>query len=196
MFRRIQLPLGGWLLLVLSFLGFSAIGLQSSTNLLWHGIAAQGVITNSEAIKCGKYETGNAFSVQFTDQTGQAHTSTISQCTYNDFTASPGDSVTIVYLPNDPTQIAPSNGLPAHIQFDGFMSILLGLITLILLPLWIRKRIRMRSLQAPQDLVELTAEQDQPAQTELTAEQIQQDLVELSAKRDQPEQIGFSADTY
>ena len=145
-----RLPLGGWLLLVLLVLGILAIRLLSGTNLLWHGVAAQGVIVNEQATSCGRSGTKNIFSVQFTDQTGQAHTSTISQCDY-DLNASPGDSVTIVYLSDDPTTIAPPDGLLANVRGNLILTILSGLITLVLLPLWIRKRIRKASLQRQED---------------------------------------------
>src|SRR5437879_3573865 len=109
---RKRLSLGGWLLFVLFGFSFFVIGLISSTNLLWHGVAAQGVIVGEQTIKCGKSGTRKTFSVQFTDQTtGLADTSTISQCEYSGFNAFPGDSVAIVYLPDDPTQVAPPDGL-------------------------------------------------------------------------------------
>ena len=147
---RKRLTLGGWLILALFVLGVSAYWLSLRTNLLWHGVTTRGVIVNEQATNCGKSGTKNIFSVQFTDQTSQAHTSTISQCDY-DLNASPGDSVTIVYLPDDPTTIAPPDGLLANVQGDLILTILSGLITLILLPLWIRKRIRKASLQRQEE---------------------------------------------
>ncbi len=150
MFRRKQLPLGGWLLLVLFLLSGFVRNMLSSTSLLWHGATTHGVITSVGTESCGR-STGPVYSVQFTDQTGQTQTSTISQCDYSYFTASPGDSVTIVYLPDDPTKIGLPNGLLPHVQLDVYMSILLGLITLILLPLWLRKRIRKVSLQRQEE---------------------------------------------
>ena len=146
MFGRKPPTLGGWLLIALVFLSIFGIRLLSRTSLLWHGVTTHGVITSVGTESCGKSGTGPVYSVQFTDQTGLTQSSTISHCTYSDFSASPGDSVSIVYLPDDPTQIAPPKGLLAHVQLDVFMSILLGLITLILLPLWIRKLIRTGSL--------------------------------------------------
>ena len=148
MFRRRQLPLGGWLIGVLIALGFFVLRMLSSTSLLWHGVTTQGVITGVGTVSCGRSGTVQEFSVQFTDHTGQVDISTISQCEYSNFNASPRASVTIVYLPDDPTEIAPPDGLLANVQFELFISILLGLIMLILLPLWIRKRSRKPSLQA------------------------------------------------
>ena len=144
---RKQRPWGGLLLVVLPVFGFFAIKLPADTSLLRQGAAAQGVIVGERYISCVEAETRNTFSVQFTDHTGQVTTSTISQCDYSDFNASPGDSVTIVYLPDNPKTIAPPDGLLANVQGELLMSILLGLITLILLPLWIRERIRMAALQ-------------------------------------------------
>ena len=175
MHRPKQPTLGGWLLLALLGLGIFATYLILDTSLFWRGVTTQGVITDVATVNCMRRSggMGQEFSVQFTDRAGQVHTSTISQCDYSGFNASAGNSVVIVYLPDDPTMIAPPDGLLTHVQFDLIVTILCGLITLILLPLWIRKRIRKLSLQ------------DRPELTELSAEQIQQDRVELSAKRDQ-----------
>ncbi len=181
MFRRKPLTLGGWLVLVLVLFCVSLYGLLSRTNLLWHGVTTRGVIVAEQGITCGRSHTKQQnFSVQFTDQAGQTRVGTISQCDY-DLNASPGDSVAIVYLPNDPTEIAPPDSLIANVQGNLIFTILSGLITLILLPLWIRKRIPKSSRQ------------DRPQLTELTAEQIQQDQLELSAQQDQPQQTDFSA---
>ena len=93
----------------------------------------------------GKGGDRQEFSVRFTDRAGQVLTSTISQCDYSGFNASHGDSVAIVFLPDDPTVIAPPDQL-INLDKDLLILIILsGLITLILLPLWIRKRIRKPS---------------------------------------------------
>ncbi|SRR6266567_5154016 len=149
MFRRKRPTLGGWLLFALIGIGFCALELLSQTNLLWHGITTQGVITGVGTVSCGGKHPSRrqAFSVQFTDRTGLTYISTISQCDYGGFNASPGESVTIVYLPNAPTTIAPPDGLLTSVQFYLLGTILSGLITLLLLPFWIRKRIRKASLQ-------------------------------------------------
>jgi hypothetical protein len=89
--------------------------------------------------------------VQFTDRTGLTSTSTISQCDYTGFKVSPGESVTIVYLPYDPTTIAPPDELLSNAQGYLLDTILSGLITLPLLYFWIRKRIREASLQRQQE---------------------------------------------
>ena len=96
--------------------------------------------------------------MQFTDRTEHGYTSTISQCRYAGFDASPGDSVTIVYLPDHPTEIAPPDGLVSNVQNDLNGTILCGLITLILLPLWIRKRVWKASLQRQQLQTEFSAD--------------------------------------
>jgi uncharacterized protein DUF3592 len=147
MCRRIEFTLGGLLLLLLFLLGFTALSIPLSLNPLWHGVKTQGVITGVGKAICSLKSTGQVFSVQFTDQTGQVHTSTISQCDYGGFNASPGSSVSIVYLPNDPSVIYPPDELMSHFQSGLTVSILLGIITLFLLPLWITKRIRKALLQ-------------------------------------------------
>ena len=152
MFRRRQLPLGGWLLFAILGFVVSIYVLLSGTDLLWHGVTTRGVIVAEQSVTCGRSQTEQKnFSVQFTDQEGQTEVSTISQCSY-DLSASPGESVTIVYLPNDPTVIAPPNGLIGNIQSGLSFIIILGLITPILLALWIRKRIRLASLSTPDKL--------------------------------------------
>lgn len=152
MYGRKRLTLGGWLLLVLFIFGVSLYWLLSRTNLLWHGVTTRGVIVAEQGITCGRSQTERqSFSVQFTDQAGQTQVGTISQCDY-DLNASPGDSVAIVYLPDDPTVIAPPDGLIANVQGDLIFTILLGLITLILLPFWIRKRIPKASFSTQEKL--------------------------------------------
>jgi uncharacterized protein DUF3592 len=151
MFRRKRLTLDGGLLFVLLILGISAIELLVSTSLLWHGVAAQGVITGVVTVRCPRSSERQLFSVQFTDRTGQGYTSTISQCDYEAFNVSPGDSVAIVYLPDNPTIIAPPDGLMVNARLNLYATILLGLITLLLLPFWIRKRIRKASLQRQEE---------------------------------------------
>jgi Protein of unknown function (DUF3592) len=149
MFRRKLPTLGGWLLLTLSAFGLFLYWLLLSTTLLRQGVTTQGVITGVGTVNCGGKTSRwrQKFSVEFIDRTGQGYTSTISQCHYAGFNASPGDSVAIVYLPDNPTEIAPPDGLMSNVQNDLNGTILSGLITLILLPLWIRKRIRRASLQ-------------------------------------------------
>jgi hypothetical protein len=150
MFRGKRSTLGGWLLFALIGIGFCALKLLPQTNLFWHGITTQGVITGVGTVYCGGWHpmtSQEKFSVQFTDRTGQGYTSTISQCDYEGFNASPGNSVAIVYLPDNPTEIAPPDGLLTNVQLYLFGTILYGLITLLLLPFWIRKQIRTASLQ-------------------------------------------------
>ena len=166
MFRRKRLTLGGWLLIALIAFVLSLFMLLSSTSLLWYGITTQGVIVGENTARCGKYGgVRNGFTVQFTDRTGQVHVSGISQCDYPGFNASPGDSVTIVYVPGDP-RIAPPDPdvLIASVQNWLSLTILTGLLTLILLPLWIRKQIQKRSLQDQQGQIESSVDPVLPKQ--------------------------------
>jgi Protein of unknown function (DUF3592) len=153
MFRRKLPSLGGWLLITLFAFGLFLYWLLLGTTLLRQGVTTQGVITGAEAVNCGGKTSRwrQKFSVEFTDRIGQGYTSTISQCHYEGFNAFPGDSVAIVYLPDNPTEIAPPDGLVSTVQNDLNGTILCGLITLILLPLWIRKRIRKASLQRQEE---------------------------------------------
>src|SRR5215472_13699324 len=125
MFRRKPLPLGGWLLVVLCVFGYFVISLLSSTTLFWQGVTTKGVVTLIGSESCGRSSTGAVYSVQFTDQEGHVYTRTINDCTYGGFTTFVGSSVTIVYLPSDPSQIAPPDALLTKVQLDLFLSIIL-----------------------------------------------------------------------
>jgi hypothetical protein len=144
-----KVPLGGWLILAAFILLLCILEQASNTNLLSNGITTQGVILSEGTVFCGRSSsqlaTGGAesFSVQFSDQSGHEHTGIISQCKYSGFNATTGESVTIVYDPNDPTTFAPLNSLKAGVPLVPIFIILSGLITLVLLFFWIRKR-RMR----------------------------------------------------
>jgi len=147
---RKGLSLGCWLILVLISLGVFAcltllVGLPE-ISLLWrHGVTTQGVITDESFGGCGRHGSGDFISVQFTDQTGQVHTSSFDNCSYSFPNPSYGGSITIVYSPDNPTVIAPSGRFPIDAFFIVSMTILMGLLTLILLPRWIRKRARKLS---------------------------------------------------
>jgi hypothetical protein len=134
--------LGYMLIFALFAFGIFAIVTLSNTNFLRNGVAAQGVVTGVVSVSCRKSETKTGFTVKFTDRTGQIHTGIIDNCAYADFDASPGDSVDIVYLPDNPAQIAPPDGLLKNVKGDLFFTVLTGLITLILLFYWIGRRIR------------------------------------------------------
>jgi hypothetical protein len=145
-----RVPLGGWLILAAFILLLFILEQASNTNLLSHGITSQGVILSEGTDFCGRpsssqLATGGveSFSVRFSDQSGHEHTGNISQCKYSGFNATSGESVTIVYDPNDPTTFAPLNSLKAGAPLVPIFIILSGLITLVLLFFWIRKR-RMR----------------------------------------------------
>ena len=142
-------------LLVLTALGVSAlfllVSLPELSLLLRHGATAEGVITSATGFCSGETQS-LSISVRFTDQTGQAHTSSFNGCDYGfqpsfiGNTPFPG-TVTIVYLPDNPTVIAPAGLLPKGALISLSSTILMGLLALILLPFWIRKRIRKLSLQ-------------------------------------------------
>lgn len=187
---RRQLTLDRWLLFVFAMLVITVILLLWSTNLLWRGVTTKGLIVNKQPISCNikSYADWYTFSVRFTDQSGQIQTGSISQCEYPDFDAAPGDSVSIVYLPGDSTTFVPADALLPNVLIYLVLTILSGLITLILLPLWIRKRIREASqLDRPELRVkqekwprpeEAASQQDRPEFREPSTEQIQQDRPE------------------
>jgi hypothetical protein len=159
-YRRLPRTLGYWLAIILVVQGIFAVKLVLDTLLLWHGVAAQGVIVDERSTSCTRAITGHIFSVWFYDQAGREHHGTISQCDYLGFNVSPGDRVTLVYLPDNPTMIAPPDELSSTIQSNLDVTILLSLITLILLIFWIRKRIRRVSLQHKHAQAGHSAEQE------------------------------------
>src|SRR6266699_4455217 len=99
MFRGKLPTLGGWLLLTLCAFGLFLYLLLQGTTLLRQGVTTQGVITGVGTVNCGgdQEDWRQKFSVQFTDRTKHGYTSTISQCRYEGFDASPGDSVTFFF---------------------------------------------------------------------------------------------------
>ena len=54
---RNRLTLGGWLIVVLITLGYSALRMLPSTSLLWHGVTTRGVIVAEQGITCGRPQT-------------------------------------------------------------------------------------------------------------------------------------------
>ena len=150
-------PLGCWLILAAFVLLLSILQLVSNSTLLSQGVTTQAVVLSEGTDFCGRpsssqLATGGveSFSVQFSDQSGQVHTGNISQCKYSGFNATTGESVTIVYDPNDPTTFAPLNSLKADAPVAPIFIILSGLATLVLLFFWIRKRrLRKALVQYP-----------------------------------------------
>jgi hypothetical protein len=120
------------------FLGFAFV-LLSSTNLLLHGNLTQGTVVAVKSSRCGKAHEQSVW-VRFIAQSGHTYISTVNRCNaLTLYTASPGDSVPIVYLPDDPTMIA----LVGDLLQPVIGTILFGLILLIL---GISKALRKPSL--------------------------------------------------
>lgn len=165
MYGRLPRTLGFWLIIFLGVLGFFALELLFNTFLLWHGVTVQGVITDERSTICKTFGSEKIFSVWFYDQAGRSYHGTISQCDYIGFNASPGDWVTLVYLPESPTTIAPPDELITNVQGQLVVTPFCGFITLVLLLLWIRKRIRRGSLQHEHAQAGYSAEQDQSEPT-------------------------------
>jgi hypothetical protein len=159
-YRRLPLTLGYGLAISLVVLGIFAVKLVLNTSLLWHGVAVQGVIVDERSTACTRVITGHTFTVWFYDQAGREHHGSISQCDYLGFNVSPGDRVTLVYLPDNPTMIAPPDELSSTIQSNRDVTIFFSLISLLLLLLWIRKRIRRVSLQHKHAQAGHSAEQE------------------------------------
>jgi Protein of unknown function (DUF3592) len=153
--RSKRRPHWGPVLLLLFFLfffllAFGATAASPDALLFQHGIRTQGVITNEEANSCGKGGSSTNISVQFTDQKGQAHTSTFCINHFSSDT-SPGSSITIVYLPNDPTTTDTLDGVTSQVQIDRIYTIFCGLFALAFLAICIRQRIRKASPQDQQE---------------------------------------------
>jgi hypothetical protein len=129
-----------FLVLFLTILFFSR-----PTQLLWHGVPAQGTIIGAQATNCSK-TFGVEYAVRFTDRVGQAYTATFRSCDYGSpANLSPGDAIAILYLPDNPTVIAPPAPLPSQIQFGVDGIIFFSFCQLLILGIWIGSRLR-RSL--------------------------------------------------
>ena len=155
--KSIKIPLGCWLILAAFILLLSILQLVSNSTLLSQGVTTQAVVLSEGPDFCGRSSSSQlatggveSFSVHFSDQSGQVHTGNISQCEYSGFNATIGESITIVYDPSDPSNFAPGDALKANTPIAPLFIILSGLVTLVLLFFWIRKR-RMRkvSVQYP-----------------------------------------------
>jgi len=132
------------LILALAGIVFGMV-LMRDTQLLRSGVEVQGIIVDKQSDSCGRGGRGQVFSVQFTDRTGQTYTSTFDGCTYSGFDASIEDPVTIVYLPDNPTLIAPRDELPIRYQWDLILTVLsftLLIVFGLLLSLRLRRLIR------------------------------------------------------
>lgn len=136
--RRNRLTLGGLVFLFAmgGIILVIAWGIVPKTQLMISGIVEQGSIVTVDQSGCGKSGIGEPASVQFADQSGQFDTSTFSQCFYGS-SYNPGDSITIVYLPGDPSVVAPRDELPLAYWIHAGQIILLGVIELPLLSVWL-----------------------------------------------------------
>jgi hypothetical protein len=153
-------PLGCWLILATFVLVGSILKLETNSSLLSQGVTTRAVVRSLGTDFCGRpsssqLATGGveSFTVQFSDQSGHEHTGIISQCEYSGFNATAGESVTIVYDPDDLNTFAPLSALKASTTIWPIYTSVVGLVTLVLLFFWIRKR-RMRKagrgeVQAP-----------------------------------------------
>jgi Protein of unknown function (DUF3592) len=130
----------------------------SHIRLLQSGAPVQGTIVDAQSIGCGKFRGVN-YAVQFTDRAGQIHTATFDTCQFSaPSNMSRGDSITIVYLPDNPTMIAPRDGVGGGpLLLPVGAAICLGCPTLLGLTIWIavlgawirRKRAAARFRRAP-----------------------------------------------
>ncbi len=143
--EKIYGSLGYWIIL-LAIMGvfYGVIRLVPDTQLARSGIAVQGKIVDRRAGTCGGRHGTEPISVQFTDQTGLVDTSTFDQCDYQGLNATPGESITIVYHPDNPTVIAPRDELPSRYQGDVNLIVLIVIIELLLLGVWLVRLIGKR----------------------------------------------------
>ena len=151
---RRKIPLGGWVLFAAFLLVLCILQLATNSYLLTQGVRTQALVLSAGTESCAQTTSAGVaalqghfpvYTVQFTDQSGQQRTGTISSCDYGGFNTTTGDSITIVYDPGDLSTIEPLSVLEASKNSPAWtiVTLLIGLVTLVLLYFWIRKR-RMR----------------------------------------------------
>jgi Protein of unknown function (DUF3592) len=111
---------------------FSLIGAVQAALLPQRGIQTQATVVAVASATCGKHNVmGFTYTVQFTDQVGHLQTGTLTCASIA--TQSRGDSITIVYSPDNPTLIALPNEVGFSIIGGVGAAILIGLLELALL---------------------------------------------------------------
>ena len=89
--------------------------------LLHNGISTQGVIIDTKSVGCPpSRHPVRAFVIEFTDTKGQVRVATL-PCVYA-LNGSRGDSLSIVYLPDDPTVTGIPNQLNAILALEGMFT--------------------------------------------------------------------------
>lgn len=140
--RRKRGSLGSLIIcLAIVSLFWCIVWLIPETQLARSGVTAQGTVTDVNSGGCGRHGSGEPITVQFTDQAGQLHTSTFSQCDFGT-SVNLGESITIVYLPDNPSMIAPRDALPSTYQLHAIIIGAIGFVDLVLFSIWIVRRIK------------------------------------------------------
>lgn len=127
--------------LAIAVLFWCIVWLIPETQLARSGVTAQGTVTDVNSGGCGRHGSGEPITVQFTDQAGQVDTSTFSQCDFGT-SVNLGESITIVYLPDNPAVIAPRDALPGTYEVHAIIIGAISLVDLVLFSIWIVRRIK------------------------------------------------------
>jgi hypothetical protein len=87
-------------------------------NLRNSGAVAQGTIVGRKTDQSCSDSGYTSYDVQFIDNKGQTRVENVSQCNNTIGDLSVGDSISLLYAPDDPTVIAAQNGFTSQFQFD------------------------------------------------------------------------------
>ncbi len=134
----------------LLFIVLFIVGTILTSDALQPWNATQGTIVGVQVIQC-KGTQGAEYAVRFTDRAGQVHTATYQACGYFGVPTnlSPGDSISIIYLPDNPTVIAAPTEPSGNFQFGVCGAIFFGFCQLLILGFWIRAWIRRKRAGSP-----------------------------------------------
>ncbi len=127
---------------------FSLLGFMRDVHLMRSGIVTRGTVVRIESVNCGTSgdsisSTCPAYYVRFTDNKGQTWVENMCCGSFYFDEWSVGDSITILYAPDDPTVIVVQDMFADQFQSDQFelvgtVVITIGMILAILLILLIR----------------------------------------------------------
>lgn len=98
------------------------------------------IVTRGTVLSIHLHDCGSDYDVQFIDNKGQTRVENISQCNSRIGDLSVGESISLLYAPDDPTVIAPQDGFTSLFQLDqievvGGVVIFTGVILAMLLTL-------------------------------------------------------------
>ncbi len=119
------------------FIPFLMQGLMQELHLMRSGIVTRGTVVRIESVNCGGGDGGDeigstcpAYYVRFTDNKGRTWVENICCDSFYFDEWSVGDSITILYAPDDPTVIAVQDRFADKVQEDEDLAVFVGVITI------------------------------------------------------------------